>query len=56
LPLLAEKSMQAQVLIPLACSIVFGLMMSTLLVLVVVPCFYTILSGFNLVRIDTGSN
>ncbi|MBC2705063.1 efflux RND transporter permease subunit [Desulfobacula sp.] len=53
LPLLAEKSMQAQVLIPLACSIVFGLMMSTLLVLVVVPCLYTILSDFNLVRMDT---
>ena len=53
LPLLAEKSMQAQILIPLACSIVFGLLMSTLLVLVVVPCLYTILADFNLVRVDT---
>jgi len=53
LPLLAEKSVQAQILIPLACSIVFGLLMSTLLVLVVVPCLYTILADFNLVRIDT---
>jgi len=53
LPLLSERSMQAQILIPLACSIVFGLLMSTLLVLVVVPCLYTILADFNLVRIDT---
>jgi multidrug efflux pump subunit AcrB len=46
LPLLSERSMQAQILIPLACSIVFGLLMSTLLVLLVVPCLYTILSDF----------
>ncbi|MBU2631626.1 MAG: efflux RND transporter permease subunit, partial [Proteobacteria bacterium] len=53
LPLLSERSMQAQILIPLACSIVFGLLMSTILVLVVVPCLYTILADFNLVRIKT---
>ncbi|MCP3940884.1 MAG: efflux RND transporter permease subunit [Desulfobacteraceae bacterium] len=50
LPLLAERSMQAQILIPLACSIVFGLLMSTLLVLVMVPCLYAILADFNLIR------
>jgi len=43
LPLLAEKSLQAQLLIPLATSIVFGLMASTVLVLIVIPCLYTIL-------------
>ncbi|RLB91160.1 MAG: AcrB/AcrD/AcrF family protein, partial [Deltaproteobacteria bacterium] len=53
LPLLSERSMQAQILIPLACSIVFGLLMSTILVLLVVPCLYTILADFNLVRIET---
>ena len=51
LPLLSERSMQAQILIPLACSIVFGLLMSTILVLVVVPCLYAILGDFNLVKI-----
>ena len=49
LPLLAEKSMQAQILIPLACSIVFGLLVSTVLVLVAVPSLYAILGDFNLV-------
>ncbi|MCK5098186.1 MAG: efflux RND transporter permease subunit, partial [Desulfobacteraceae bacterium] len=49
-PLLSERSMQAQILIPLACSIVFGLLMSTILVLLVVPCLYTILGDFNLVK------
>ncbi|NOY42047.1 MAG: efflux RND transporter permease subunit [Planctomycetes bacterium] len=44
LPLLAERSLQAQVLIPLAISIAFGLMASTVLVLFVVPCLYAIFS------------
>ena len=42
LPLLSEKSLQAQILIPLAASIVFGLMASTVLVLIVVPSLYSI--------------
>lgn len=42
-PLLAERSLQAQVLIPLATSIAFGLMSSTVLVLLVIPCLYAIL-------------
>ena len=46
LPLLAERSLQAQVLIPLAISIAFGLMASTVLVLFVIPCLYAILNDF----------
>lgn len=42
LPLLAERSLQAQVLIPLAISIAFGLAISTVLVLVAVPCLYAV--------------
>jgi hydrophobic/amphiphilic exporter-1 (mainly G- bacteria), HAE1 family len=52
LPLLAERSLQAQILIPLACSIVFGLIVSTVLVLIVVPSLYGILADFNLVRVE----
>jgi len=50
LPLLAERSLQAQVLIPLATSIVFGLLASTVLVLLVVPCLYAILGDLGLTR------
>ena len=46
LPLLSERSMQAQILIPLATSIVFGLLASTVLVLLVVPSLYAILGDF----------
>ncbi len=50
LPLMAERSMQAQILIPLACSIVFGLLMTTILVLLVIPALYTVFDDFNLLR------
>ena len=47
-PLLLEKSMQAQVLIPLAVSIVFGLLATTLLVLLVVPALFAILDDLGI--------
>jgi len=50
LPLLAEKSMQAQILIPLACSIVFGLLATTVLVLLVVPALYSVFADFKMIR------
>jgi multidrug efflux pump subunit AcrB len=50
LPLLFETDMQAQVLIPMATSVAFGIMTSTLLVLVVVPCLYGVLSDIGLSR------
>ncbi len=45
-PLLLEKSTQAQILIPLAISIIFGLLATTLLVLLVVPALFGILDDF----------
>lgn len=48
LPLLSEKSLQAQILIPLAVSIVFGIMASTVLVLIVIPSLYSILGDLGL--------
>lgn len=57
LPLLFEKSLQAQVLIPLAASIAFGLLASTVLVLLVVPCLYAMLGDFGLVAdVETVEN
>ncbi len=47
-PLLLEKSMQAQILVPLATSIIFGLLTTTLLVLLVVPALFSILSDFGM--------
>ncbi|XZE56373.1 efflux RND transporter permease subunit [Planctomycetaceae bacterium SH139] len=49
LPLIFETSLQAQVLIPMAVSIAFGIMTSTVLVLLVVPSLYAILADFGLV-------
>jgi len=50
-PLLMEKSLQAQVLIPLATSIVFGLLASTILVLFVVPAIFSIFSDLGWVTV-----
>lgn len=50
LPLLSEQSLQAQVLIPLVTSIVFGLLATAILVLMVVPSLYAILDDFGLAR------
>ena len=47
-PLLFETSLQAQILVPLVTSIVFGLLATTLLVLFVVPVLYSILDDFGL--------
>ncbi len=41
-PILTETSMQAQLLIPMANSLCFGLMLATTLVLILVPTFYSI--------------
>ncbi len=46
LPMMVETSLQAQFLIPMAVSISFGLMFATVLVLLLVPCLYSILARF----------
>ena len=40
IPLMLERSFQAQLLIPMAASLAFGLMLGTILVLILVPVFY----------------
>ncbi|MBN2217466.1 MAG: efflux RND transporter permease subunit [Pirellulales bacterium] len=42
MPILLEKSFQAQLLIPMATSLCFGLMFTTLLILVLVPTMYLV--------------
>lgn len=47
-PLMFERSQQAQTLIPVATSIVFGILASTVLLVVVLPALYAILGDFGL--------
>jgi multidrug efflux pump subunit AcrB len=42
IPLMLERSFQAQLMIPMAASLAFGLMLATFLVLILVPVFYMI--------------
>lgn len=50
-PMLLERSLQAQVLVPLVTSLAFGLFSATVLVLVVVPALYAILHDFGLTTV-----
>ena len=50
LPLLLEKSLQAQILIPLVTSLAFGLFVGTILVLIAIPALYTVLNDFGLTQ------
>jgi len=43
-PMIMETSLQAQFLVPMAISISFGLLFATVIVLVLVPCLYSILA------------
>lgn len=47
-PLMFERSQQAQTLIPVATSIVFGMLASTVLLLLVLPAMYAMLGDFGL--------
>lgn len=42
-PMIAEKSLQARFLIPMAISLGFGVLFSTLVILLLVPCLYLII-------------
>lgn len=46
IPLMMERSFQAQLLIPMAASLAFGLMLATFLVLLLVPTFYSLYVSF----------
>lgn len=43
MPLIFEKSLQAQYIIPMAISLGFGILFSTAIILILVPCLYLIL-------------
>ena len=42
-PLLMEKSLQAQILIPMAISLAFGVVFATMITLMLIPCLYLVL-------------
>jgi multidrug efflux pump subunit AcrB len=49
MPLIFEKSLQAQYIIPMAISLGFGILFATGIILVLVPCLYLILEDIRLV-------
>ena len=51
LPILSETSMQAQMVIPMATSLAFGILFATVITLVLVPCLYKILGDMGSHRV-----
>jgi multidrug efflux pump subunit AcrB len=45
-PILFERSLQAQIVIPMAISLAFGILFATVITLILVPCLYIILNDF----------
>ncbi len=52
MPLMLETSLQAQILVPLVTSIVFGILTSTLLLMLVLPALYAIMEDIGFVEIS----
>lgn len=46
-PILSETSMQAQMVIPMAVSLAFGILFATFITLILVPCLYNIIGDFS---------
>ena len=53
LPLLSETSLQAQVLVPLVASVVFGMISATLLLLLVLPAAYAIMEDLGIREVSS---
>ena len=50
LPILSETSVQAQMVIPMATSLAFGILFATVITLILVPCLYQILGDLGMKR------
>lgn len=48
MPLIFENSLQAQYIIPMAISLGFGILFSTAIILVLVPCLYLVLEDIKM--------
>ena len=48
IPIIAERSLQAQYLIPMAISLGFGIVFGTAIILLLVPCLYLILDDLKM--------
>jgi len=51
LPILLETSLSAQLVIPLAVSLGFGILFATVITLILIPCLYVILNDLKLTRV-----
>lgn len=46
MPIVLETSLQAQIVIPMAASLAFGILFATVITLFLIPCLYIVLDDF----------
>ena len=51
LPILTESSLSAQLVIPMAVSLGFGILFATVITLILIPCLYVMLNDIKTMRI-----
>ena len=56
LPILTETSLSAQMVIPMAVSLGFGILFATVITLILIPCLYVILNDIKLLRLPLSSS
>ena len=54
LPILLEDNTAAQMVVPMAVSLGFGILFATVITLILIPCLYVILDDWNLTRFSVG--
>jgi multidrug efflux pump subunit AcrB len=55
-PVVFERSLQAQLVIPMAVSLAFGILFATLITLILVPCLYMIIGDLNPTRVPADAD
>ena len=56
MPILFETSLQAQLIIPMAVSLSFGILFSTVITLILIPCVYLVLDDLKQLLTYTRKN
>ena len=50
MPIVLEKSLQAQIVVPMAVSLAFGILFATVITLLLIPCLYVMLDDISNIK------
>jgi multidrug efflux pump subunit AcrB len=56
IPMILERTLQAEMMVPMAISLAYGIVFATVITLLLIPCLYMILQDFAMWRANRGSD